>query len=83
MTVKIPRQVRVTEAAMSESAIVVTDGEETVLVVRAGLLPCDVMAFLAGGGIAHEVAVPARVPLPLLRRRYMTRLTAMVRLVAS
>jgi hypothetical protein len=55
MTVKIPRQVRVTEAPMSESAIIVCDGDETVLVVRAGLLPCDVMLFLAGASIAHEV----------------------------
>ena len=49
------RKVRVTDAAMSESAIVVTDGEETVLVVRRGLLPPDVMLFLAGVGVAHEV----------------------------
>ena len=49
------RKVRVTDAAISEPAIVVTDGEETVLVVRRGLLPPDVMLFLAGVGIAHEV----------------------------
>jgi len=52
---RTPRQVRVTEAAMSESAIIVCDGDETVLVVRRGLLPPDVMLFLAGWGVAHEV----------------------------
>jgi hypothetical protein len=68
---------------MSESAIIVCDGAETVLVVRAGLLPADVIRFLSGADIAHDV-VPARDP-NLLRRRhsYITQLTAMARLVAS
>jgi hypothetical protein len=68
---------------MSESAIVVTDGDETVLVVRAGLLPDDIIRFLAGDSIAHPVAL-ARDPAPLRRRHsYITQLTAMARLVAS
>jgi hypothetical protein len=68
---------------MSESAIIVCDGDEIILVVRAGLLPADVMRFLAGDGIAHDVAPSPRTA-PLVRhRRYMTRLTAMARLVAS
>ena len=52
---RTPRRVLVADAAMSESAIVVTDGEETILVLRRGLLPPDVMLFLAGAGIIHEV----------------------------
>jgi hypothetical protein len=68
---------------MSESAVVITDGDETVLVVRAGLLPGEIMRFLAGTGIAHDV-VPAHDPVPLRRyRSCITQLTAMVRLVAS
>jgi hypothetical protein len=67
---------------MSESAIIVCDGGETVLVVRAGLLPYEVMRFLAGDGINHDVAVPSTAPLRR-RRSYITQLVAMVRLVAS
>jgi hypothetical protein len=70
---------------MSESAIIVCDGEETVLVVRAGLLPCEVMRFLAGDSINHDVTpCEERNLRPLGRhRRYITQLAAMVRLVAT
>jgi hypothetical protein len=68
---------------MSESAIIVTDGDETVLVVRAGLLPDEIVRFLAGTDIAHDVA-PAHEEIPLRRHRhYITQLTALIRLVAS
>jgi hypothetical protein len=72
----------VTEAAMSESAIIVCDGAETILVVRAGLLPCEIVRFLAGDGINHDVATPRTAPLRR-HRSYIAQLVAMVRLVAT
>ena len=42
------RWVQVTSAPMNESAMLVTDGDATVLVLRAGLLPAEVMGWLAG-----------------------------------
>lgn len=42
------RWVRVTSAPLNEPAMIVTDGDASVLVLRHGLLPDEIMGFLTG-----------------------------------
>lgn len=50
------RKVHVTEACITEPAMIVTDGGTDVLVVRRGLLPEAVMRWLGGEPIPGAVA---------------------------